>query len=552
MRLPVNEIVCGDNMEVMAGFPDNCIPTIITDPPYGLSFMGKKWDTFKPEYIKKTTQYYRNRKVVKPEIRKSRLSMISSAAAQAGSYDLSRNAEFQAWFTIWGREALRVLMPGGTLLIFGGTRTYHRLACGIEDAGFIIKDCLLWIYGSGFPKATDISKQLDKRKDWTKTNEFSNKIKEVRNTLGLTKQQAFDKCQMKAITFGGNSWFEDGRIPSFEDYKLLKIGLNLNDSFDLLFDEAEREVVGKQKGKVEGYFNPGVGHYKTGEIDVTAPATPEAILWNGWKSHGLKPAYEPILVAMKPNDGTYAENALKWGVSGLNIDGGRIPSEKLTGARSSNKDGIARRKIYSGQWNEFEGNPTQGRFPANVILDEEAAAMLDEQSGVSKPKERREGKKGGSGFGYFDDEKTKNTNGVWPANNGSGASRFFYCAKSSKAERNAGCKGMKVKQTIGGGGINNTDDDVCGKYGSIKSAGHNHHPTVKPLALMQYLARITKTPTGGLVLDPFCGSGTTGMACVLEGRNYIGIEKEPEYVEIANRRIAWAKKQKAGQKGLFE
>jgi len=313
------------------------VDTIITDPPYGLSFMGKKWD-----------------------------------------YDVP---SVHFW-----RVALAACKPGATALVFAGSRTSHRMACNMEDAGWILKDTILWIYGSGFPKATDIKKQIDKSGDGTE--------------------------------------------------------------------------------------------------------------WNGWKSHGLKPAYEPIIVAMKPNDGTYANNALKHGVSGLNIDGGRIGTEdKLqSGTGAFGKSGI----YGSANGKKSEQSP-QGRFPANIILDEEAGEMLDEQSGIK-------------------------------------ASRFFYTSKASKKERNEGCSDLEVKQTKGGGGTNNTEDDVCGKYGSIKAAGHNHHPTVKPLALMEYLVKLTATPTGGVVLDPFMGSGTTGIACKNQGRDFIGIELDREYFEIAKAR----------------
>ena len=450
----VNEIITGDCLEVMADWPDNQIDTIICDPPYGIGFMGKDWDTFKPENTNKPKSY---KKVYKTDyingvpVRRKKPEMVTrdSGARRAGTYDLSRNAEFQAWFTVWGKEALRVLKPGGTLLIFGGTRTYHRLACGIEDAGFIIKDCLLWIYGSGFPKATDISKQLDKAKGTYVKGEIS---PNSRNS---------------------------GASPS-------------------------------------GCYGEGV-QSKT----LPNPQSPEAQLWNGWKSHGLKPAYEPILVAMKANDGTYANNALKHGVSGLNIDGGRIDAKAKS--FTDNRSDKIQQNAY-GKYGTSDYDGSKGRFPANVLLDEEVAK----------------------------DEPWK---------------RYFYCAKSSKAERNKGCegldetlfdpaeKGMEKKAKAQLAGANNDKpleelDDVSRRYRSQPMA--NIHPTVKPLALMEYLCRLTKTPTGGLVLDCFAGSGSTCVACINEGRDYIGIEKDPEYAEIARRRIKQAKEQRQGQIGLFE
>ena len=212
----INKIIQGDCLEVMKSVPDNSIDCVITDPPYGLKFMGKKWD-----------------------------------------YDVPS-------IEIW-KECLRVLKPGGTALIFAGSRTQHRMAVNVEDAGFELKDCIMWLYGSGFPKATDISKQLDKGHKRKVVGKYDSRSK-------------FDGCERKEMDV---------------------VTANVNLSSDT-----------------------------RGKVDITVPATEEAKLWNGWKSHGLKPAYEPILVAMKPNDGTYANNALKWGVSGLNIDGGRIPAKK--------------------------------------------------------------------------------------------------------------------------------------------------------------------------------------------------------------------------------
>jgi len=215
--------------------------------------------------------------------------------------------------------------------------------------------------------------------------------------------------------------------------------------------------------------------------------TPEAKPWNGWKSHGLKPAYEPIIMAIKPNQGSYSENALKWGVAGLNIEGGKIGTEKIISRGS---------EIGKGFFSRGEVNQEhQGRFPANVILDEETAKMLDEQSGIN-------------------------------------ASRFFYCAKASKSERNFGLEGMPLKI---GGGLNATvsGDSRTGR----KTMQQNNHPTVKPLKLCKYLCILTKTPFGGIVLDPFAGSGSILVSAKMTGRDFIGIEKESEYVKICEARL---------------
>jgi site-specific DNA-methyltransferase (adenine-specific) len=440
------QVIQGDNREILSYIPDNTFDTIITDPPYGLSFMGKKWD-----------------------------------------YDVPSIA-------LW-KECLRVLKPSGTALIFAGSRTQHRMAVNVEDAGFELKDCIMWLYGSGFPKATDISKQLDKR-------------------AGV-----------------------EGEI----------IG--------------ERRFGTTSTGQGIGWNNNNVA--ATGRQDIKAPATPEAILWNGWKSHGLKPAYEPILVAMKPNEGgSYVANALKWGVAGLNIDGGRIGTdENLNGGAYSGG------QRCEGDWKDKSGfkndnlesfEQSTGRFPANIILDEEAGAMLDEQSGIKQGSGKSydyTGQKEYQVEGFIPDNKPNS-----PSNRGDsgGASRFFYCAKSSKSERNAGCEELQNEKFTAGNysqsptcvdcnlTLNGTNDHskCSGKvyYKEMSSKNtHNHHPTVKPLALMEYLCTLTKTPTGGVVLDPFAGSGTTGVACINTGRDCLLIEREPEYCQIIEKRLAHAR-----------
>ena len=408
----------GDCFDKMGLLDDNTIDTIITDPPYGLSFMGKKWD-----------------------------------------YDVPK-------VEIW-EECLRVLKPGGTLLCFAGSRTQHRMACNVEDAGFILKDTIMWIYGSGFPKATNISKQLDKG--------------HKREVVGETK-------------FGSN----------FQNCG--KTGRNQPE-------------------------------YSEGNISITAPATPEALLWNGWKSHGLKPAYEPILVAMKPNDGTYAENALKWGVSGLWIDGARIEGEPWNrtdrnNCGSSDSSWSLSETTQKKRKDVPRENHPQGRFPSNIILDEEAGAMLDEQSGVSKSTGGKGGSKsmGNQGYGFGKGSNFANAGGLGDSG---GASRFFYCAKSSKAERNAGCEGLPLGEPPASA----RSKPAEGRNAPLGEPRTNHHPTVKPLALMEYLCTLTKTPTGGIVLDPFMGSGTTGVACRNTGRDFIGIELDPDYFQIAQARI---------------
>ena len=390
----------GDCLEVMRSMPDKSVDTILTDPPYGLTFMGKDWDRGVPGVA------------------------------------------------FW-REALRVAKPGAMLLAMGGTRTFHRLVCAIEDAGWEVRDSMAWLYGSGFPKSYDISKGIESKL------KFGNQHNTNWKNLEGEKETA------GGLGFNKNN-FEQGARPN-----------NYNDQ------------------------------EHCGGVIRLAASTSEAQLWHGWGT-ALKPAMELICVAMKPIDGTFVNNALTWGVAGLWIDGGRVKTDEVKEATSIQSD-----KGYwhnaSGGVPRINGNGTdnpQGRFPANVIHD-------------------------GS------DEVT----GLFPND----AARFFYTAKASRSERNAGLEGMEEVDVVRMATANGTSGVPSKAMERFAVKMQNSHPTVKPLALMRYLARLTKTPTGGVVLDPFMGSGTTGMAAVLEGRDFIGIEIDPDYFAIAEKRIAEAR-----------
>ena len=427
----------GDNREVLRSMPSDSVDSIVCDPPYELGFMGKKWD--------------------------------STGIA----YDV----------TLWA-ECLRVLKPGGHLLAFGGSRTYHRLTVAIEDAGFEIRDCIMWLYGSGFPKSLAVDKAIDRqRHDRAQVYQVTAWIREARDNAGLSNGD-IDKA------FGFNTvarhWTDvppHGKQPSVPTLDqipplLALFGMTLDDVPDdirtLIWTlngrkgqpgEAwfQREVVGETRRGAQQVSTGKYGAWGDG-ITPTTPATALAKQWQGWGT-ALKPAHEPIVVARKPLQGTVADNVTTWGVGGINVDGCRV-----------------------------EGDV--GRWPANVILDEEAAQMLDEQSG--------------------------------------GASRFFYVAKASKAEREAGLEGMPLVRESD----RIRDDGVGGDNPRNRTNNPriNHHPTVKPIALMRYLVRLV-TPRGGVVLDPFMGSGTTGCAAMLEAMSFVGIELNQEYVEIARKRI---------------
>jgi site-specific DNA-methyltransferase (adenine-specific) len=396
------------------------VDAIVCDPPYGLSFMGKDWDHGVPGEA------------------------------------------------FW-REALRVAKPGAHLVAFGGTRTYHRLTCAIEDAGWEIRDCLSWLYGSGFPKSLDVSKAMD-----AKIQGRNEKQQPVRSDAVLVPKQGK----------GENTWnkYGDGAV-------------------------------------------------------VSSPATDLARQWHGWGT-ALKPAWEPIILARKPLIGTVAANVAQYGTGGINVDGCRIETGGESLARPFGSGGISAAQLNAIPRGTITGQGLTGRWPANVVLDEEAAGLLDEQSGKRKSSgvysPHGSGKTVGgiaTNFGGRDTPATM-------YGDSGGASRFFYCAKSSRREREAGLEGMpeRVTERYGEQGQGPTPQQTPREH---KPAA-NVHPTVKPIALMRWLCRLV-TPKGGLILDPFTGSGTTGCAAVLEGFRFVGVEREPEYAAIAEARIAhWA------------
>jgi hypothetical protein len=349
----------GDCIETMRRLPEASVDAIITDPPYGLEFMGRDWDGF------------------------------------------GTPLGFQTWTEAWAREAYRVLKPGGHLLAFAGTRTYHRMASGVEDAGFEVRDCIAWMYGSGFPK----SKNLDGA-------------------------------------------------------------------------------------------------------------------WQGWGT-ALKPAFEPIVVARKPLAGTVAQNVLEHGTGALNIDATRIgwateqerrDVNARTGPNSRHREQVgggstgAMSKL--GERHTDDVTHAAGRWPANVALDDEAAKLLDQQSGETSY----------NPSGIFGTQRgdqpsdtaaafavRKDGDGVFGYGDRGGASRFFYCAKASKRDRNT-------------------------------NGAANTHPTVKPTELMRWLIRLV-TPPGGIILDPFGGSGSTGVAAQADSVRCILIEREDEYLQIIRDRL---------------
>ena len=408
------KLINADCIEAMKAMPDNSVDSIVTDPPYELGFMGKSWD----------------------------------ASGIAFNVD------------VW-RQALRVLKPGGHLIAFSGSRTYHRMAVAIEDAGFEIRDQIMWVYGSGFPKSHNISKGIDK-------------------AAGAEREVVSDNPNHRAI--------------SGTEY--------------------------------EGVYAGG----NTGAAVITAPATAAAQQWNGWGT-ALKPAHEPMVLARKPLVGTVANNVLTYGTGGLNIDGTRVGTTVETWPASRS---YAPGQLQPGGKGETQatGDVPTGRFPANFIhdgSDEVLALFPDTKAGIAI-----RGNSGGNNFGS--DTPKPPLDDIGYSDSGS-AARFFYCAKASKRDRNEGLDGFEAKRDHDGrkdGGVGG--DNPRNRTNNAKL---NHHPTVKPTTLMQYLVRLV-TPPNGIVLDPFMGSGSTGKACAYEGFDFIGIDQSAEYVEIARARIDFA------------
>jgi DNA modification methylase/transcriptional regulator with XRE-family HTH domain len=495
---------CLDQLKLLE---DNSIDSIVTDPPYGLSFMGKKWD-----------------------------------------YDVPSQE-------VWA-ECLRVLKPGGHLLAFAGTRTQHRMAVRIEDAGFEIRDMIAWVYGSGFPKSLDVSKAIDKAngKHERDLQPFGDYVKSCR----MAKGWPLKKLDEAMGTNTAASWWEGRKSgiqpPGIEQYKKLKTILGMDDRFDELIDwlEAEREVVGqdtKARSTSGASALPTVGGETVYQSwNITAPATEAAKQWEGWGT-ALKPALEPITVARKPLVGTVAANVLAHGTGGLNIDGCRVETE--IGGRPLREVAALRDDVqYSGNSlagrvdgslasSKAVGSTELGRWPANLIHDgSDEVVGLFPQTGPAKAAHRGTGKGKSNAYGVYGGESTVRGHD----DNGGSAARFFYCAKASKRDRDEGLEGFEAKATAFGNQAQaelkrgNLDHDD-GKSGMNKvKLRQNIHPTVKPTDLMRYLCRLV-TPPNGVVLDPFMGSGSTGKAAMLEGFQFIGIEREAEYIEIAKARI---------------
>jgi site-specific DNA-methyltransferase (adenine-specific) len=543
------ELILGDCIDAMRQMPPESVEAVICDPPYGISFMQEKWDDLSE---------------VKNANRGTLTNMVNEDGSQkfrnkAPAFDLSITGAraMQDWHFAWAKEALRVLKPGGHLLAFGGCRTFHRLACAIEDAGFELRDCVLaWVFGSGFPKSMSIDKAIDKQAGVE------------REVVGYDASRARPNRANKTGPVLGN-------VP---------------------YDRSDNGAT------------------------KTAPASDAARQWAGYGT-ALKPAFEPVCVARKPiSEKTVAANVLKHGTGAINIDACRIGTEKrVPGSASKDNSGVNGGYGYRTKSSDDSGqNPNIGRWPANFTLvhlegcqkigtkkvkgsklDHECTKdsnvygkyetqhrqghtdatgheevdewrcvegcpvrELDRQSGELKSgmmaagQQRQESKGEGGYHGGFPDTATqKDTFG-----DSGGASRFFYTAKASPDEKwflcrtcnevgkqaiykkNPDCPihGSNPQTKDFGPLFGGKPDTKCACWGNAVDAHKDHdtviHPTVKPTEICRWLTRLV-LGKGGTVLDPFAGTGTMGVAALAEGFKYIGIEKDPDYFKIASKRI---------------
>jgi site-specific DNA-methyltransferase (adenine-specific) len=467
----------GDCREVLADMPECSFDSCVTDPPYHLTSINKRYAS--------AESMHTNHPVYNRHARG-----FMGQGWDGG--DVAFRPE--TWAAVY-----RVLKPGGYVLAFGGTRTYHRMACAIEDAGFDVRDMVSWLYGSGFPKSHDVSKGIDRRKDWSALPQLQQAIGTARRGLGISQSEVARRMGLippdEDLGGGGFMWFETGmRMPTREQWPRLKATLGIGDDFDQCFEMAEREIT----GTVEEWSNR--SNYALTSADGfrrDTPATDAAREWQGWGT-ALKPALEPICMARKPlSEGTVAANVLRWGTGAINVGGCRVATDEEARPRHNK----ARDEFFSGKKPitqiPFENG---GRWPANVIHDgsEEVTAAFPDAPGQQRatdPEFERKAEVYGKFAGVTPFE---------PRGDSGSAARFFY---SSKADA----------------------DDRLG----------SRHPTVKPVDLMQYLVRLV-TPKGGLVLDPFAGTGTTGEAAWREGMRAVLIEAEPEYQADIARRMALA------------
>jgi DNA modification methylase len=456
----------GDCLDVIKAMPENSIDAVVTDPPYHLTSIVKRFG--KEESATGNEAF----------IRASRGFM----GKQWDGGDIAFRPE------LWA-EVLRVLKPGGHMVCFGGTRTYHRMVCAIEDAGFEVRDQLAWVYGSGFPKSHDVSKGIDRRQDYVRFPDFAKHYAERRKAASLTHAQV---CALGpfygTVNHGGMSanWESGLSLPTVEQWNIIAPVLGLPQE---LYVSIQREEIGSRK------VHKGVAFTSSGpdELPITLPATDAARQWQGWGT-ALKPAWEPICLARKPlSEGTVAANVLRWGTGALNIDGCRIAHDEPLAPMAAQKDGDL---VFgqAGRRGDTTNLKASGRWPANLCHDGSAEVLAGFRDVESSPGGPNRG-----GMGYHGSEPQERSFRHAPSSGS--AARFFYTSKADANDR-----------------LN------------------SRHPTVKPVDLMQWLVRLV-CPKGATVLDLFAGTGTTGEAAFREGCKAVLIEREAEYLADIERRM---------------
>lgn len=570
----LSTIYCGDSAEVLKILESNSIDTCITDPPAGIAFMGKHWDK-----------------------------------------DKGGREQWIAWLSGIMSEVLRVLKPGAMCLVWSLPRTSHWTGMALEDAGFEIRDCIQHLFGTGFPKSLDVGKAIDKidAGEMCRTRDLT--FTAWMRSTGVTAKQINDVTDSNM----GSHYLTDKEQPAVATMPMFEKMQHLlleppQEIIQLIIDRTvesenfkKREVIGKSDTGASEFMGAkleGKGNGRGNEVlkyNITAPATDAAKLWDGYGT-ALKPAAEVWWLAMKPIEGTFAENAQKWGVAGLCIDGARVAGVVQSGAGAS---GFGSRdngyKIGTGR--EYQMN---GRWPANVVLSHHPECVLWGKKKIkmdwSQPTERTtsEGtqqckrQKHNRPIGYADsngketvedwdchpecavrvlDEQSGVLHGhgsqrhygsdkgtfPWGTNNriqtggeSGSASRFFYCAKPSRHERNEGLEDFywrKASETEFG--FVRISKEEWGKLSEKQRAQGNVHPTVKSIKLIEYLCKLTGTPTGGIVLDPFMGSGSILKAAKRMGRKAIGVDLYSENCEMAKARLnAKSEAERLGQEAL--
>ena len=602
------DVLHGNNLDLLAAVRDNFAHAVVTDPPYGLGFMGKDWDAALPDP--------------------------------------------RTW-----SECLRVLRPGGHLVAFGAPRLVHRLTCQIEDAGFEVRDQLLWLFGSGFPKSLDVSKAIDAAagavREVVGPGPYAGRGRTDAGTYGAPPKSDAEVITAPA-TEAARQWSGWGTAlkPAYESItlaskpypqseeraRLVAVLTQLEMQLCWLShaNDAERcstssrlglagacvsalrdaEALSATRGALCALTGTSQSEWaarsclstvtswrsiledlsidtstcitETGSSQTTtwktlrclaSEITPRTIIleeiaqpgrwlnaspaasvlsavcesmrgtrarsalataissgltsYRDADAHSLGPAYEPIVLARKPLDDTVAQTVQRWGTGAINVDGCRVGDDVVTQhGRNGCGFGFASAEPAGRAW--------VGRWPANLILDEAAGAMLDAQSGVRRsagdyPSDAERGSDNATSFGGRPGK---------PYSDSGGASRFFYCPKSSRSEREAGLDHLPPRVVDP-----SREEDAAARDNPRTGAGRsgearrNHHATVKPIDLMRWLVRLV-TPPGGIVLEPFAGSGTTPAACALEDVDCLAMELDADYVEIARARVAHAVQQR--------